>query len=175
VTFVGEASVDWTWSFPVVLATACAVVGAAAGPAAAQLPVRAAAASACAACVLAVLLFGPRVVAADAVDKARSLATSAPASAGARLDLARALDPWDPEAAAETGRLAEARGDYREAARRYARAAVLSQRPWLQHFRQARALAAAGASRASFVACRTAFRENPGEPDLHGGPCAGVR
>jgi hypothetical protein len=168
--FVGEASVDWTWSFPVLLGTACAAAGAAAAPGrlAGRRP---AAVAAIGVALLAVFLFGPRAVSAQALADARDLG----AGASQRLDVARTLDPWSADAAAQSGRLAESRRAFREAARRYAEAASLSQRPWLQHFREARALASAGDRAGRAAACRRAFRENPGEPALHAGPCAGIR
>jgi hypothetical protein len=96
-----------------------------------------------------------------------------PERAAEALDRARELDPWNADTLSFEGRLAELQGEFGLAAARYGSAASLSQRPWLLHFRQARALKRLGSDGASRTVCRRAMRENPGELDLHGGPCTG--
>jgi hypothetical protein len=166
-----EASVDWTWSFPVLVATVALAVGATARSASTR-PVNARVlAIAGAAALAALVVLAPRFLAARATSQGQALARTDPAAAAERLRFARALDPWSADATAAAGRLDEAAGKYAAAAVLYARAASLSQQPWLDRYRQARALAHFdGAARGA--ACRAAVRANPGEPQLHAGPCA---
>ena len=84
---------------------------------------------------------------------------------------ALALDPWNAEAVSAEGRLLESEGRFREAAVRYADAARLSQRPWLEWFRRARAFERAGALPERVDACLLAQRADPAEDALHAGPC----
>jgi hypothetical protein len=74
---------------------------------------------------------------------------------------ARALNPWNAAAASYEARLAETSGRHDDAVALYAEAASLSQRPWLEHFRAARARAMAGDTAGSRRACAAATAANP--------------
>jgi hypothetical protein len=102
---------------------------------------------------------------------ARSLEDANPVAAWKHAQSGRRLDPWNPQLLVLEGRLAERNGQPSLAARKYARAASLSQRPWYVALLQARALRAAGEIAASRRVCRRAAAENPGEEIVYEGPC----
>ncbi len=152
-----EVSVDWTWSFPGIVAPVLLVVGAAA---AAREPRR-----------------GPaRWWVVLPLAAAALLALAVPYAAASRLAAGQVgaslrLDPWNAAAVSAQGRLLEEQGRFVAAAARYARAATLSQRPWLESFRQARALRRAGDIPGTVAACMRAQHADPPEDALHVPPC----
>ena len=163
-----EASADWTWSFPGIVAPVLFVVGAVAVPSGAPRESRPRPLLLGVAAVALVALAVPYVAAGRLV---QASSAGAPAAALARVHAAEALDPWDPDAISTEGRLLEARGEFVAAAARYAEAAGRSQRPWLDRFREARALRRAGAVYAAVDACLLAQQADPSEDLLHRGPC----
>jgi O-antigen ligase len=175
VALVAQASVDWTWSFAAIVAGGMLAVGALVGGPArrrAPLPARVAVPLGCAVAVLAV---AAPYLAHQQLASATSEQASDPTAAWLAADDALRLDPWNADALALQGLLAESSGRYRIAAGRYALAARVSQRPWLQWVREARALRSGGAIASSRAACRRAILGNPGEWRLrHEPPCEGV-
>jgi hypothetical protein len=170
VVIVGQASVDWTWSFPGLVAPALLVAGSAAPGERRGLgwPARGLVLVALLAAIAS--LAGPYL--ADRLrDRADDLQRTNATVAWRHTEEARKLNPWDPAIVSLQGRLAEAVGEFRRSAERYRAAADLSQRPWLEYFREARALARAGARSASLAACRRAAAENPREKLLRREHC----
>jgi hypothetical protein len=171
---VVESSVDWTWSFPGLVAPVLLVAGAAAprraAPASSPSRVRVAAAGVLtAAAVGAVgLPFGADR---EATAAAAALDRHDPAAALASLARARAFDRWNPDAALLRGLAASELGHPRAAAAAYGRAARLSSRPWVGLYERARVERAAGLPAASRD-CAAALAENPLEPALREGVCA---
>ena len=121
--------------------------------------------------VVALGLFGAPLLADRALERARAVEGD-PARAWRLASTARRYDRWSPDVVAFQGRLAESTGNYDLAARLYAHAADLSQQPWVDEYRRARALRAAGRVRSSIAVCRLAQRQNPLEPLLHEDACA---
>jgi hypothetical protein len=168
VALLVEASADWTWSFPGIVAPVLFVVGAAAVPSGPARKPRPRPLLLVAAAVALVALAVPYVAAGRL---ARASSAGTPAAALAHVRAAEALDPWNPDALSTEGRLREARGEFAVAAALYAEAARRSQRPWLDWFRQARALRRGGAVHAAVNACLLAQHADPSEDLLHRGPC----
>ena len=168
VALLVEASADWTWSFPGIVAPVLFVVGAAAVPSGAPREPRPRPLLLVAAAAALVALALPYVAAGRL---ARASSAGTPAAALAQVHAAEALNPWDPDALSTEGRLLEARGEYAAAAALYADAARRSQRPWLEWFRQARALRRAGEAQPAAAACLLAQHADPSEDLLHRGPC----
>jgi O-antigen ligase len=168
VAFVGFASVDWVFSFPLLLAVALLVVGSAGGPGQGR-PVNLV-------LTVAVALAGLTVLAGPALghwylERSRAAETRSLAESGRLADRARTFNRWDPAIVSQQARVAEGVGSYETAARLYGRAAELAQQPWTDLYRQARALRSAGRGEASLAACRAAIRSNPLEPELRRGVC----
>ena len=162
---LGEASIDWTWSFPGVVLPVALALGAAApgrrirrlrvtGPLAA-VPLVAAAA----------VLAGP-YLSDRQLDRARALAATNPDKAWTLSLDAQGIDPWDPRVLAFQGKLAEAAGRYTLAARKYDKAAVLSRQPWIAYFQEAGVLKTAHKTTEQRRACRRALGANPTEQVL---------
>ena len=171
VALLAQASVDWTFSFPALVAATMLVVGAAAG----GLRRRGGslwggAVAGTAALGMLVLLAGPYLAQRELARAERAAAE--PSRAWELARRARGFHPWNEQATAFQGRLAETSGRYLLAASLYAQAAEWSQQPWTEEFRRARALQAAGDTRRSRAACRLAQAQNPLEPKLRTGPCA---
>lgn len=167
-----QASVDWVWSFPALVAPTLLVVGAVAGGGsrAARLPLLRNAAWTTLA-VAGLLSLVPPYLAARHVARAEALEREDVSEAWVHAESARLLNPWDAEVVALSGRLAEAAGRFELAAERYRAAARLSQRPWLQHYREARARSRAGDLAGARAACRRAVAANPSEKRLLSAPC----
>lgn len=165
-----QASIDWTWSFPGLVVPVLLAAGASAAGMRRPLRIPALALAAVVLAALAASLAGPYLSNRQLARAAELQETNAGRS-WQYAEQARKLNPWDPAVLSLQGRLAEATGEFRRAAARYRAAADLSQRPWLEHFRQARALRRAGAITASGAACRRAAAENPGEKLLRERHC----
>ncbi|HET6657049.1 MAG TPA: O-antigen ligase family protein [Gaiellaceae bacterium] len=171
IVLVGDASVDWTWSFPAIVATALFVAGAAAGSRRLRIPpARWTAAILGGTFALALALTLP-FLADRHVTNAQELMGRGAGGALRQLDSAAKLDPWNPDVLTLEGRLAEGAGNYDLAVRRYREAAVDSQRPWAQEYMQARTLSQAGRPAEARAACERAVAQNPGEKSLYEGPC----
>jgi hypothetical protein len=171
VAVVGEASVDWIWSFPVLVAALLVVVGAAAGGrrAGPPSPLLTVAAS----LVLLVLLtsFAAPWLSNRRLRQARATAAGNPAASADRLDSAVRWNRWDPSVHEWAGVVAERAGDETVAAADYAKAATLSQSPWLERILEARAAKAGGDRRRALRACAAAHQGNPGRTHLYEEVC----
>lgn len=169
--FVASASVDWVFSFPLLLGIAMLVAGIAGGPGRGR-PVSAALCIGTAILALAALA-GP-ALGTWYLERARSAESRSLDQAAGLIDRARAFNPWDPAIVSYRGRVAEGYAQYDRAAELYDRASDLSLQPWTDRYRQARALREAGRIRESRVACREAILSNPLEPELRRGICEDV-
>jgi O-Antigen ligase len=173
-TLLLEASVDWTWSFPGIVAPVLLVVGASAGPPRWRRPPRPAVAAFAAAALAAAAAFSLPWAGARQLQAATAIQTTQPAQASSLARSARSLTPTDPAPIALLGRLAESERRYTLAATLYAEAASRSQEPWVLEWERARVLLLDRHRSAAAAACRLAIGENPGEPVIRDGPCAGV-
>jgi O-Antigen ligase len=163
---VTESSIDWTWSFPGIVATTLVVVGAAAGAGRRARGGRIATAlTVGVGLVIVASLLAPYLA-----DRQLARATAAtaedPNEAWRLAGSARRLDPWNPAALVLQGQLAEQAGFYRLAASRYLEAADLSKRRWYEVLRASVALERAGASASSQALCAEVLRANPLEPQV---------
>jgi hypothetical protein len=173
VGFLAQASIDWVFSFPAVAAPLVAVAGVA-SPGSLRTPGTVRTLAYGAAVLLGVFaLSGPALAAFD-LQRARDAGPRQFASAWSSVRRARSFDRWDPAAASYEGILAESAGRYVVAASLYARAAELAQQPWVDTYRQARALKRAGLVKASRAACRRAIAADPLERGLRTGVCKDV-
>lgn len=166
-----HASLDWVWWFPGVVAPVLIVAAAAAGGGRTGARRRRRTTAAVGLALVATTALGLPYVADAQLAQGVRLTTRDPFRAETHLRAARRLEPWDPATLSAEGRLAEAQGRFEDAAAFYAAAARLSQRPWLDHFREARALRRSGMIAASRAACRRAVTLNPREPLLRSGHC----
>jgi hypothetical protein len=173
VVIVVDASVDFTWSFVSLVAAVLAAVGASAGAPRTPRRVDMLAQAAIALVALGLLVsIGAPYLAGRRIESARALVAREPRAAYSDARAATRYDPWSPEAYTVEGQAAERAGEHRLAARRYARAAELSRRPWPEYFAAARALHAAGDPEGTLRACLAAGLANPGEPRLQRLPCS---
>jgi tetratricopeptide (TPR) repeat protein len=166
-----EASLDWTWSFPGIVAPVLLVLGAAAGSRAPRPSGWLATTGILAATFALALALVVPYLADRRLERANDLIASGAGGASGEVEAARKLAPWHAEAISLEGRLAEGAGEFDVAAERYRAAADVSQRPWANHFLEARALAAAGRSATAWTACKRAIAANPGERTLYEGAC----
>jgi hypothetical protein len=170
VALLAQASLDWTFSFPALVAAALLVAGAATGRG--SIRVRAAPASLALTAVAAaalVSLGGPYLATHD-LSRAREAAT--PDRAWQLLRRARGFDPWNAEVIDYQAQVAENAGRFREAAALYGHASTLARISWAEEYRRARALREGGFIPASKEACLRARSLNPLEPLLTRGLCA---
>lgn len=168
-----QASLDWTWSFPGLVAPVLLVAGTVPGHGsdARLYPRRLVAVAATVVAVLAAAFAAPYL--AEMQRKAAvAVASSNPTAAARHVRFARRLDPWAAAVVEVEGRLAESRGAFALAASRYRHAASLSRHAWLDEFLAARMFARIGANSARDAACRVAAAENPLEPLIRQKPCA---
>ncbi len=173
--FLLIASVDWTFSFPALLVITCVVVGATGGRGRRRVPGIPRSAIQLAVGLAAVgILVGPALSADALEDGRRYEALDDLARAAERARHARGWVRWDPEVVSFQGLIAERSAQFERAADLYARAAELSQQPWLDTYREARAARRAGLDERSRDACRRAHASNPLEPELWRGVCEGV-
>jgi tetratricopeptide (TPR) repeat protein len=174
VALLAQASIDWTFSFPALVATTLLVAGAAAGPAAGRLSISARSATGTAgvtvlALAMLVAFAGPYLATHD-LSRARA-AKADPDRAWRLLRQARGFDPWNAEVVDYQGQVAEGAGRFRQAAGLYSDAAALARLSWAEEYRRARALRSGGFIPASRAACRRAQFLNPLERLLEQGPC----
>jgi tetratricopeptide (TPR) repeat protein len=171
VVLIGQASVDWTFSFPALVVAVLLVVGAATGPG--SFAVRATPALLGGAAIGAVALLalaGPLLATRHLADAKAAI----PQKAWPLLRQARGFDPWNAEVVDYQGQVAEEAGRYQDAARLYGHAATLARLSWLEEYRSARALHEGHFIPAAKAACRRAQALNPLERLLEQGPCSGV-
>ena len=170
VALLAQASIDWTFSFPALVAASLLAVGAATGRgtlrAARPLPILAGVAVSLA---VAVALAGPFLAERD-LHRARAGSTPAD-RAWQLLRDARAFNPWSPGVIDYQGELAEDAGHFRQAADLYGKAEKLSRLSWVEEYRRARALRSARLVAEAKVACKRAQELNPLEQLLERGPC----
>ena len=157
-----QASGDWTWSFPGLVAPAFLVVGAAGGrPGSGRRSRLHREVLATAAALAALVALGAPYLGHRAFAAASREQTSNPSRALSSAVSATRLNPWDSDAYALRGAILEAHGDYRGAADAYANAAQNSVEPWAAHLEEARAAGLAGQHDRAETACRSALKENP--------------
>lgn len=165
IALVGEASVDWSWSFPGVVLPVLLIVGAAAPGRRIRRP-RLAAPLAAASLVAAAAVLAAPYLSDRQLDRGRALAATNPDEAWTLSLDAQRLDPWDQRVLAFQGKLAEAAGRYMLAARKYDKAATLSRQPWIGYFQEAGVLKTARSKAERRGACKRALRANPTEDVL---------
>lgn len=166
--FLLMSSVDWVFSFPLLLGVTVLVCGCAEGSGTGRpIPTNV--------CILG-LVVGVAVLSAPAVSawylgRARAAEDRSLTEAADLADRAWMFNRWDPDVSSFQAELSERTGAFAAAAERYGRAAALSRQPWLDTYRRARALHEAGRAGASRRACVAAIRSNPLEPSLRSGVC----
>lgn len=167
-----QASVDWTWSFPGLVAPVLVAAGAAAGT-----PRRTQVVSRVPFALLSVLLclvgatFAVRFAAEIERRAAVRLAPSDPAAAAHSARLAERLDRWDPAVLETRAQLARRETAFGRAARDFERAAKLSRHSWLDELLAAKMFARTGGVAQQARACRAAQAGNPLEPLVKAPPC----
>lgn len=170
VALVVQASIDWTFSFPALVAPAFLVAGAAAARAAPRAaPDLGIALAWIGATLVALVAFAGPYLSNHEVSAAAA-ATSRD-RAWTLLRHARGFDPWNPEAVDAQAAVALEAGEHRRAADLYARAADLSRNAWAEEYRRAQALRTGGDVRAAKAACARALYLNPVEPLVERGAC----
>jgi hypothetical protein len=171
VALLSQAALDWTWSFPGLVAAGLLVSGAALAGVQSS-PPRIVPTVVGAAVVLAVVVgLGAYWQADRELRNGRALAGTNPVAAVASLERSLDWNHWDPEPLELLGLIAERHRAPMLAANYYAKAARYSQRRWLDHFREARAAKEAGNRRRRLAACALATRENPAEDRLRDALC----
>jgi hypothetical protein len=173
VALVGQASVDWTFSFPALVVAVLLVVGAAIGPGTLRVRATPGVLGAAAIGLVALLAFAGPYLANRHLADAKGAATSQ--KAWDLLRQARGFDPWNADVVDYQGQVAEVAGRYQEAARLYAHAATLARLSWVEEYRRARALREGHFTPAATAACLRARALNPLEQLLDHGACEGVR
>jgi hypothetical protein len=173
VGFLAQASIDWVLSFPAVAASVALVAGAASTGAVRAPGVARTVAYGAAVLVGVFVLSGPALAAFE-LRQAKDAGPERFASAWSSVQRARSFDRWDPAVVSYEGILAESAGRFAVAASLYGRAADLSQQPWVDWYRQARALKRAGLVAASRAKCRQATASDPLERNLRTGACRDI-
>jgi hypothetical protein len=171
VALLGQAALDWTWSFPVLVASAFLVAGAAAGGRRGPAPSGLATVAGSLAVFAVLTSLAAPWYAHRLVGEARGTIEKRPANALHTLDSAVRWNRWDPAGHELAGVAAERLGEDSVAAGDYAAAAKLSQSPWLERLFEARAAKAAGDRARADRACALAHRGNPAETHLYGTIC----
>lgn len=166
VVVVLQASIDWTWSFPAVVAPMLLVLGATARPAPGRgaRPLGLALASSGAA--VAVVVLGGLWWSTASASRAEAALADAPRAAWSDAADALRLNPWDATALSVQGRVAAEAGDLELARARLLEAADRSQRPWFEWYVLARAYGEADRRDEAEAACDTARALNPVAPEL---------
>jgi Mg-chelatase subunit ChlI len=103
--------------------------------------------------------------------QARDAADTNPATAVTRLDSALRWNRWDPAVHEWAGVIAERAGEDTVAADDYAKAATLTQYPWLEQILEARAAKAAGDRTRAKRACAASHRGNASRTHLYEEVC----
>jgi len=166
-----QASYDWTWSFPGLLAPACVVVGAACGGGIVRRRAVPATLVAAAFIVVGSAAIAVPYLSHRQADAARRLQATDLRAAWAHALAATHWDPWDADARSTKAAIAAAAGQYALAARTYHEAGDLALQPWADYYREAEAWQRAGADDRRLAACRAARTANPLEPMLEQGVC----
>ena len=157
-----QASVDWTWSFPGLVAAVMLVLGLAAGGSRQSARARPATEAAVVGLAVAALgIFAVPYLSDRALAQASGNQSSRPATALAQARSAIRLYPWDQRAYALEGSIFGSAGDYTAAANAYAEAASRALEPWVQHLDEARTAVQAKRIPLARTACEAALRENP--------------
>ena len=157
-----QASVDWTWSFPGLVAAVMLVLGLAAGGSRQSARARPATEAAVVGLAVAALgIFAVPYLSDRALAQASGNQSSRPATALAQARSAIRLYPWDQRAYALEGSILGSAGDYTAAANAYAEAASRALEPWVQHLDEARTAVQAKRIPLARTACEAALRENP--------------
>lgn len=173
VALVGQAALDWTWSFPALVAAAFLVAGAAAGGRRAAAPSGLATVAGSLALFAVLTSFAAPWLGHRLLGQARGAIQTSPSSSVHTLDSALRWNRWDPAAHELAGVAAERLGEDSVAAGDYAAAARLSQSPWLERLFEARAARAGGDAARAGRACALAHGGNPAETQLYGTICTG--
>jgi len=171
--FLAQASIDWIFSFPAVTTSVALVVGAAAPGRLRTLGFARTLAYGVAVLAGLFVLSSPALAAYE-LHRAQNAGPERFSSAWSSIRQARSFDRWDPAVVSYEGILAESASRFVLAASLYARAADLSQQPWVDWYRQARALRSAGLAKASRATCLRAIASDPLERGLRTGPCNGL-
>ena len=166
-----QASVDWTFSFPALVAAVLLVVGVGAGAGRARPAGRALSVGAGIAAALILVGLAGQYFSARTLEHAAKVATSDPARAWDLASQARWYDRWSPDVVVLQAQIAETTGRYHLAATLFEHAAGLALDPWREEFLRAGALKRDGLAAEARVACRTAHVENPLEWRIQRGPC----
>ena len=172
VVLLAQAAVDWTWSFPVLVAVTLFTVGVAAG-AGRRSELRLQGFAFAALAVSAVALIMPQYLVAEHLARAAELRRSDARRAWLHAEAALDLNRWSADALELQGKIAEADGRTKLAAQKYGAAARYARRPWLPYFYEARVLARAGDRVDALAACRRALAASPFDAALRTGPCGG--
>jgi hypothetical protein len=173
VAFFFQASTDWVFSFPAVFAPLVAVASAA-SPGSLRTPGLMRTLAYAGGVLVGVFVLSGPALASFELERAREAGPARFASAWSHVTRARSFDRWDPAVVSYEGFLAESDGKLRLAASLYRRAATLSQQPWADQYREARALKSAGLVKASRAVCLRAINSDPLEHSLRTGVCANV-
>jgi hypothetical protein len=157
-----QASVDWTWSFPGLVAPVLLVVGAAGGGNRQHTPPRIRTEILVSAAALAVLVcLAAPYLAHRSVATAAAAIHSQPLKAYAAARSATRLNPWSPRAYELKAQALEAAGDYAGAASTYETAARYALEPSAAYLNEARAADMARKPGLARAACRSALLDNP--------------
>lgn len=168
---VVQAAVDWTWSFPALVAGVLLVVGAALGGGRTSPPGNLSLVAGTIVLLCAVGAFAAPWISNRRVDQARSLSIGDPGAAVKRLDSARRWNRWNPDAPELLGVIAERAGEYRAAADEYVEASRYSQSPWLDYLLEARAAKEQPDRVRRARACARAQQANPARTHLSEAVC----
>jgi hypothetical protein len=171
VAFFSHAALDWTWSFPGLVAAALLVSGAALAGRRSHAPGIVPMLGGAVVLLAVVVGLGAYWQADRDLREGRSLVATDPVAAVTSLERSLDWNHWDPEPLELLGLIAERNRAPMLAADYYAKAAPRSQRRWLDHFREARAAKEAGNRQRRLAACALATRENPAEKRLRDAFC----
>ncbi len=168
---VVQAAVDWTWSFPVLVASVLLVTGAALGGRRGTPPGLPSLVAGSAVLLCAIGAFAAPWISNHQVGQAKVLSVADPVAAVRKLDSAGRWNRWNPAAPELLGVIAERAGEYKVAADDYAAAARLSQSPWVDQLLEARAAKAGSNGLRRVRACASSHRGNPAETHLFEAVC----
>ena len=168
---LGQAVVDWTWSFPGLLVPVFLVAGATSRGVRGRSPRTVAARGGSRRSLSRRRQPADSVAGATVGRRSRRVRADNPALALRRLETARRWNRWNPLALEIRGSVRERQGAFVAAADDYARAATLVRASWLDRFREARAAKAAGDLTRARRACKLGHAGNPAEHHLYEAIC----
>ena len=171
IALLGQAAIDWTWSFPGLVLPAFVLAGACCCGLRRAPPRRVSTVAGALALAAVVVVLGSQLMGTRLTEDGRELVERDPTRAVSLLEDARRWNPWDPEPLRLLGLVAERGGEPALAADRYAQSAELSQAQWLDRYREARAARTAGEHRRAAEACELAAQGNPAETRLREAIC----